>query len=114
MKTEVKKKWLKALRSGKYEQGRGQLRFNNEFCCLGVLACVVDRDEKTWYAEDGGFGYEASQQQRLTGRLSRATVNQLIRMNDTDSKSFKAIANWIDKNVQAGRGRPRKFVKKAA
>lgn len=31
--------WVPALRSGKYKQGRGQLRSaNDEFCCLGV-AC---------------------------------------------------------------------------
>lgn len=34
------KKWLKALRSGKYEQGKNQLAGDNRFCCLGV-ACEV-------------------------------------------------------------------------
>lgn len=113
MKTEVKKKWLKALRSGKYEQGRGQLRFNNEFCCLGVLACVVDPEAKTWRYEDGQVGPFAAQR-RLIGKLSNVNIDRLIDLNDTQGKSFKSIANWIDKNVQAGRGRPRKFVKKAA
>lgn len=31
-------KWRDELRSGKYKQGRGQLRNNtDDFCCLGVL-----------------------------------------------------------------------------
>lgn len=34
---EVVKKWLAALRSGSYRQGRGKLRRGDEFCCLGVL-----------------------------------------------------------------------------
>lgn len=38
MNPEVKAKWVAALRSGKYDQGRGQLRSpDGYFCCLGVL-----------------------------------------------------------------------------
>lgn len=38
MDQRVKKKWLEALRSGKYPQGRSVLRNTGEqFCCLGVL-----------------------------------------------------------------------------
>lgn len=37
MKPEIKKLWVKALRSGEYTQGLQQLVNNNRFCCLGVL-----------------------------------------------------------------------------
>lgn len=38
MKSDVKKLWLEALRSGEYEQGRSALaNTNDEYCCLGVL-----------------------------------------------------------------------------
>lgn len=37
MKKEIKKLWVEALRSGKYQQGRGELRCDDTFCCLGVL-----------------------------------------------------------------------------
>ena len=37
MKPEIKKLWVGALRSGKYEQGKYTLRSGDEFCCLGVL-----------------------------------------------------------------------------
>ncbi len=38
MNADVKTVWLEALRSGKYPQGRGMLRTQqDEFCCLGVL-----------------------------------------------------------------------------
>lgn len=33
----VRKLWAAALRSGKYKQGFGQLRYKNKYCCLGVL-----------------------------------------------------------------------------
>ena len=35
------KKWIEALRSGKYKQGRDRLQSDvNSYCCLGV-ACIV-------------------------------------------------------------------------
>lgn len=38
MNQEIKKKWVEALRSSDYKQGRGRLRSaKNKFCCLGVL-----------------------------------------------------------------------------
>lgn len=33
-------KWVEALRSGEYQQGKGNLRKGERFCCLGV-ACDV-------------------------------------------------------------------------
>lgn len=38
-KTE-KKKWVAALRSGKYKQGQKALLKDDKFCCLGV-ACAI-------------------------------------------------------------------------
>lgn len=37
MNPAIKKKWLAALRSGKYKQGKRKLRHAGRFCCLGVL-----------------------------------------------------------------------------
>lgn len=43
MDSEVKRRWVQALRSGEYKQGVARLRNRNEkdsvdkFCCLGVL-----------------------------------------------------------------------------
>jgi hypothetical protein len=47
MNSEVKAKWVAALRSGEYQQGRGELRsISNCFCCLGVLCDLYDKDRK--------------------------------------------------------------------
>lgn len=42
MKKEIAELWVKALRSGEYEQARGKLRVTRDsgdafYCCLGVL-----------------------------------------------------------------------------
>jgi hypothetical protein len=37
MNTTIKSQWIAALRSGDYKQGRGWLRTDNYYCCLGVL-----------------------------------------------------------------------------
>lgn len=41
MKKELKKKWVEALRSGKYSQGKNYLRKGDSYCCLGVLCEVA-------------------------------------------------------------------------
>lgn len=59
MKTEIKKQWVKALRSGKYKKGTGNLKTKHgRFCCLGVLTDMYMKskenstDQKKW-ANDG-------------------------------------------------------------
>lgn len=45
MNPEVKRRWIEALRSGKYQQSRKYLHDENGFCCLGVLC---DLREPAW------------------------------------------------------------------
>lgn len=52
MNKVVKVKWLKALRSGKYKQAKGQLKDGNKFCCLGVLTDLWRHEVKPdWDSE---------------------------------------------------------------
>lgn len=51
MKPNIMKKWVKALRSGKFKQGTGTLKqFNKkgmaEHCCLGVLCELYNNQMK--------------------------------------------------------------------
>lgn len=69
MDPEVKGKWLTALRSGEYEQGKGYLKVEPEdendkpkYCCLGVLCDVAIKsglplDEET-VTDVNNEGYE--------------------------------------------------------
>src|SRR3954466_11512237 len=40
MDANLKTKWVEALRSGEYNQCRGNLKSPDGFCCLGVLAQI--------------------------------------------------------------------------
>ncbi len=45
MNQVVKEKWINALTSGKYKQGKGCLRDNQDsFCCLGVLTDLAAKE----------------------------------------------------------------------
>lgn len=51
MKQNIMKKWVKALRSGKYKQGMGTLKQYNrkgeaQHCCLGVLCELYNQEMK--------------------------------------------------------------------
>ena len=75
MNPEIKAKWVAALRSGEYKQGRGQLRSEDLFCCLGVLC---DLHAKETGSEWRGEAHDCSQ-----GTPSRRVVDwaQLGAMN---------------------------------
>ena len=60
MKPEIKEKWVKALRSGKYSQCRHALHIQDDgFCCLGVLADLMEpRWEVVEGSEDARCSYQ--------------------------------------------------------
>ena len=59
MNPQIKQKWVNALRSGDYQQGRNYLRTDNGFCCLGVLCDLYGKENNVeWKLEDGGRNYE--------------------------------------------------------
>lgn len=119
MNKEFKQKWIDALRTGKYQQGRGVLRTdNNCFCCLGVLCDLVDPNgwrsanlietsvEGTDVSQEahpfyvGEIGSAVSLPSTLRERLGLhiADVSALIRMNDS-GMPFESIAKHIEANV---------------
>ena len=55
MKYEVMKKWVAALRSGRYKQGRGALQSSDSFCCLGVLCHLASEEGVQVHKSDEGI-----------------------------------------------------------
>jgi hypothetical protein len=86
----IKSKWVKALRSGKYEQGTHWLEKEKDeggktYCCLGV-ACEIGITRR---AESGDeYAHETF--------LPRRTQAKLAKFNDA-GWSFKWIASYIER-----------------
>lgn len=99
MNKRLKAAWVKALRSGKYRQGKGSLKEENlsgetEFCCLGVLNEVAGVQQR--------YCFNFPHSKTYLGTHKAAAEEKLIRMNDgviVKRRSFKAIATWIEKNL---------------
>ena len=108
---ELKRKWVKALRSGKYTQGFGYLKAKasdpinkDTHCCLGVLGEILPK-EKYFYMKgkrvlnftDG----EILSVCRISPfvALNEKTEIKLMEMNDKKSMSFSEIADWIEENL---------------
>lgn len=95
MNKTIKKKWLTALRSGKYKQAYGQLKLGDCYCCLGVL-CVVAGIKISEYGDDEIEGDYTNIYKALKNKDMAST---LWRMNDTENKTFSEIANYIEVNL---------------
>lgn len=101
---EQKTEWIKALRSGKYLQGSGSLRTkDNKFCCLGVLADVLN--PKGWN-KLGCWRYHDKAAPDVSGAvhlsssiLSSPLQGELQSMNDGlwhRRHSFQEIADFLE------------------
>lgn len=107
---EVRRRWIAALRSGKYKQGRRGLRIiygdNELWCCLGVLCDVVAPEN---WVSSGQF-YQAYQHLEgfsalpTTAILESAGIdqfelNRLIQMNDGLGRTFEQIADFLERRL---------------
>jgi hypothetical protein len=109
MDAEIKTKWVEALRSGNYKQTKAGLRKGDNFCCLGVLCDVVSPEG--WTDKVNNLGYtdfvfegrhndcELPAPLREKLDLSGNQTMDLIQLNDTYSKPFTEIADYIEKNL---------------
>lgn len=125
----TKRAWLRALRSGDYTQAIGGLRKKrflarsndicDGFCCLGVLADIIDTkawtkvgsDQDYWYSwydrtgllptkEEGKISAKLvqvmNQPLRNDDSIPETVMNALYRANDYGT-SFEQIALWIER-----------------
>ena len=94
MTPEFKAAWVAALRSGKYEQGRGALRTGDTYCCLGVACDLIDPiawDGRTW--RDCAFDNIG-----LLPFIARGSAETLADLNDSGD-TFAQIADFIEGSV---------------
>lgn len=93
MKKAIKKRWLEALRSGNYDQGRAKLRTEQEggdsFCCLGVLCDLAVQDgaipEPKTYGQSPVFHY---------GTHSLDDVDNAVGYHDSATALPQEVIEW--------------------
>lgn len=115
--TELTRKWIAALRSGNYNQGRYLLHSKeNNYCCLGVLCdisllgewlyCDNERDIsgrckfKSLTTSLVSDNYPPKEVRELVG-LELNEQCELVAMNDNEKCSFDDIANRIEEMIES-------------
>lgn len=102
MDKSIKKKWIAALRSNKYKQGRNNLRTtDNCYCGVGVLCDVVD--SKLWRKASlfylfSGRSVILVDRLREQIKLPHETMMKVVSMNDA-GKTFAEIADFVESSA---------------
>lgn len=104
MKKKIAKRWIAALRSGEYIQGRGQLRNQDKFCCLGILCNLHAQDHPQIAASQLSPTFYLGKKADLAHEVVRwadisvSSESVLMDMNDAKQWSFNQIADHIKEN----------------
>lgn len=113
---QVKEKWLEALRSGRYVQGKNFLRCESGYCCLGVrndlavqagaISPPQDLGGEWEYAGMTGmpsdtetawaYGIQITDQSSM---IDAMTADEFLAQLNDDGESFLRIADWIEENL---------------
>lgn len=106
MNSQIKQKWIDALRSGEYEQDKCSLKTPKGFCCLGVLTDLYLKEKnKDWETSEKGYtfgGNEGSLHNEVISWCDFPNANKegiLIEMNDDFGRNFQEIADYIEENL---------------
>ena len=117
MNKEVKEKWLAALRSGEYKQGRGKLcSLDKEYCCLGVLTDLYAKEHNQEWEKspdlDSAFSFDffkmftPEKVVRWAGLERQNPIIEGIGLSayndgdyELDPHSFEEIANLIEEHL---------------
>lgn len=113
MKNELKKRWISALRSGKYKQTSEYLCDDRGWCCLGVLCDLVDssrwsevdEDEHT-YARSYRFDYNTIEREFpdydwLNDIGLDLNIARYLAASNDEGESFNTLADFIEESVHA-------------
>jgi hypothetical protein len=101
MDKDLKRKWVKALRSGKYKQGKETLNDGHgHYCCLGVMLRVAGLSARQ--ISQRHYPLDISEARAL---LPHSICARLASMNDGVMKwsgnpqTFRQIAKYIEENL---------------
>lgn len=109
---ENAKKWVAALRSGRYKQDGGELQGRDGYCCLGVACAVYEEVHgDVLFKGSGGYytgGFLDGSYARVREWLGLTSKqgcfedadgfhNTLVNVNDSSGANFNDIADVIER-----------------
>lgn len=107
MRPSIKKRWLAALRSGKYKKGTGSLKYNDKYCSLGVLCTIMKpsikkkfnivENEKYLYCGDRESGLILTREFKQYLNIPDDITNLWIKNDFTET--FAEVIEYIKKNL---------------
>lgn len=97
------KKWVRALRSGKYEQTKQSLQDSEGFCCLGVACKLFNPNHPTETVANflqGGLPERSFRDpewlEKINNHFSQLTEIALSELNDEEEFTFDEIADVLE------------------
>lgn len=110
---ENRKKWIAALRSGKYEKGQGYLKRGDKYCCLGVLVEILggefikDKDSEIFSIEQNAV-FLPYKYRKMVGlnTIDGSFIDEydcdctLASLNDSTDITFSEIADLIEREPE--------------
>ena len=116
LEKNFKKRWVAALRSGKYEQAQGELFDGEGYCCLGVMCALrgatkkemqghpfpndLHNFAKVFNLDDATANYFDTNGGEAWQVPYRGEMVELADLNDGQRLSFNKIALIIERSVQ--------------
>jgi hypothetical protein len=111
MNQEIKQRWIEALRSGNYQQGKNSLFHCGKFCCLGVLTDLYIKERGLQWQQDSAdlwsFETEGEVLPRSVQKWAGIDVfnptisgNRATDHNDNYHLSFNEIAALIEEDKE--------------
>ena len=117
MKKSISKIWIKALRSGEFNQGSEFLEKDGKYCALGVISLLSLMGGQCTYNSDGGVGLFDNKRSGLSfntmkwAKISNflkadapfapfhlnGKISSIAQMNDS-GMNFNQIADLIEKH----------------
>lgn len=100
----VKRKWVRALRSGEYSKGAGALKREDGYCCLGVLAeemapeFVKPTGDSWWAVAVGGEEGLLPDDLAILWGVSNEDQVALAKVNDY-ADTFEPVIAYIEENL---------------
>lgn len=82
MNKQIKAKWVRALKSGKYKQGHGQLKNKSKFGCLGVLTDLYIKSHKDTEWVESSFEADEKKKFAVTQAYPAFVVQKWARLRD--------------------------------